>query len=380
MTAHAILSASGSAKWLVCPRSARLEEQFPDKQTSYTMEGTFAHEVFEYVLGVELGKHPADDERAAEFFANEHWSEALHDYVRLAVDHVKRLVTPSAVVLIEQRLDFSPWVPEGFGTGDVVIVDDDVIHVCDLKYGAGIPVSAVGNSQMRLYALGAYNAFEYLFDIKTVRTTILQPRLDNWSSEELPLETLLAWADETVKPAAKLAWENGGEFVPGSHCSEGFCKARFQCAARAEESMAVARQSFALVQPELLTTEQVCAVLAKADVAIKWLNDVKDFALKEAERGQSITGWKLVEGRSNRKYVDQDAVARKLVESGIPEAVIYERSLLGITALEKAVGKSKVAELIGDLIDKPQGKPVLVPETDKRQAINPVSHFTAIAE
>jgi len=388
--AHAKLSASGSKKWITCTPSAHLEDMFPDEDTEFSAEGTFAHDVFAYRMEVILGQKPADLAKEAGFRENKYWSQELSDYVQqtvnFAMEHVeaayKRCKDP--VILVEQRLDFSPWVPEGFGTGDLVIITDGLVEVLDLKYGKGIPVSGIENSQMRLYGLGGYNALAYLYDITHVRTVVMQPRLDNWGSEDMTADELLAWANEVVVPAATLAWRGKGEFVAGEHCSDGFCKARFTCKARMEQSMEIARREFTLVAPELLTTEQVCQVLDKADAAIKWLKDVQDFAFKEAERGVAIPGWKLVEGRSNRKYVSQDKVAARLIENGVPEAVIYERSLLGITAMEKAIGKKKFAELLEKceepLIEKPDGKPTLVPESDKRSAINAASHFTAIAE
>lgn len=384
--AHAKLSASGSKKWITCTPSAHLEDQFADEDTEYSAEGTFAHDVFAYRMEVILEQRVADTAVEEEFRANKYWSKELSDYVQDTVNFAMERVDAARarckdpVILVEQRLNFSKWVPEGFGTGDLVIITDGLTEILDLKYGKGIAVSGIENTQMRLYGLGGYYELHHLYDITHIRTTVMQPRLDNWGSEELTVEELLTWADEVVVPAAKLAWNGQGAFVAGAHCSDGFCKARFNCKARMEQSMEIARREFSLVIPELLTTEQLAAVLEKADVAIKWLNDVKEFALKEAERGVAIPGHKLVEGRSNRKYVDQDLVAQKLISSGIDEAVIYERSLLGITAMEKALGKKQFAALLADLVDKPQGKPTLVPESDKRSAINATSHFTAIAE
>jgi hypothetical protein len=232
--------------------------------------------------------------------------------VQVAIEMIERarLNCKDSVVMVEQRLNFSRWVPEGFGTGDLVIIADDLVEVADLKFGKGIAVLAENNSQMRLYGLGALDELGHLYDVKRVRMTILQPRLDNWSSEELTAQELLGWADAHVVPRAKLAWAGEGAFVAGAHCTKGFCKARFTCAARAEEGMSLARQSFSLLKPELLTTDQVVAVLERADLAMAWLSDVKDFALKAAKDGTSFTGFKLVEGRSNRRYIDADQVAQ----------------------------------------------------------------------
>jgi hypothetical protein len=248
-----------------------------------------------------------------------------------------------------------------------------VAHVLDLKYGKGVLVEAEGNSQMRLYGLGAYAELAHLYDIQRVKMTILQPRLNNYSSEELSIGELLKWADEVVVPAAKQAWVGEGLFVPGDHCSSGFCRARFQCAARAESSLALAKKDFALLDPALMSDAQITQVLSLGDQVVKWIGDVQGYALKQAESGKVWPGYKLVEGRSNRKYADQDAVAQRLTQAGIPEAVIFERSLIGISAMEKAIGKKQFGELLSDLVVKPQGKPVLVPDTDKRPALSSVA-------
>lgn len=376
--AHAKLSASGSKKWLRCTPSAHLEDQFPDEKSAFAAEGSFIHELFELQVNHFL-ERITDDlflNTLTVLRLNEFWSQDLEDHVddafavaKVAI-HEARQICKDPVILVEQKLDFSAWVPEGFGTGDLVIITDDYVWVMDLKGGKGVMVDAVDNSQMRLYGLGAYAQLSHLYDIKRVRMTILQPRLNNYSSEELGVEELLRWADDFVKPRATLAWDGLGEFVPGEHCTSGFCRARFTCAARAEANLAIAKAEFAFKPPELLTMEQLTSVLERADEAIKWLNDVQTYALQQAEQGEAIAGWKLVAGRANRRYANADEVAKRLVDSGIPEAVIYERSLLGITAMEKALGKKQFGELLGDLVVKPAGKPTLVPAADKRPALN----------
>lgn len=369
---HAKLSASGSEKWMTCTPSAKMEEPFPDEQSVFSAEGTFAHAVFEQELNNFLGRpvDPLDPEECEKYDTKD-----LRDHVHSAVEAViQRIQEAYSVckdpkILIEQRLDFSAWVPEGFGTGDAVIITDDLIEVMDLKYGKGIVVDAVNNSQMRLYGLGAYNEMAHLYDIKRVRMTILQPRLNNYPVEEMPIDKLLDWARDEVKPKAKLAWAGEGDLVAGAHCSDCFCRARFQCPERAKVAYELAQQDFALKEPKLLTVQQLSEVLSKADMAIDWLNDVKAYALKQAERGETVPGYKLVEGRSNRKYSDQDAVAERLISAGIDEALIYEKSLLGITAMEKVLGKKEFARLLEELVVKPAGKPTLVPEGDKRPAL-----------
>lgn len=373
--AHAKLSASGSKKWLTCTPSARLEATCPDQKTEYAAEGSFGHAVFEHRLLGYLGRKQSVECENQLPGSDKYYSQELCDAVGEAVARaIERIeyahsVCNDPVILLEQRLDFSPWVPEGFGTGDLVIVGHNYVEVLDLKMGSGVAVSAYENSQFRLYALGAYNQFIHLYDIETVRGTVLQPRLNNYSSEELPVDDLLEWAETFVVPRAKLAFAGEGEFHPGEHCSSGFCRARATCAARANANLVIAQQDFALTAPELLTDDQIALVLTKADSAIKWLTDVQAHALTQAAAGHAYPGFKLVEGRANRKYKDQDAVAATLQANGVPEEIIYERSLLGITAMEKALGKKKFAELLADLIDKPSGKPVLVAATDRREEL-----------
>lgn len=371
--AHAKLSASGSKKWLTCTPSASLEEQFPDTGSEYAQEGTFAHAVFEQQLLTYLNL-PADPLplELAHFDSQElrdHVDNALAVAIERIRDARKRCADP--VVMVERRLDFSPWVPEGFGTGDLIIVTDDLVEVMDYKHGKGVLVEAEDNSQMRLYGLGAYNELSYLYDIERVRMTVLQPRLQNYGSEELTIAELLGWAESYVVPRAKLAWAGEGPYVPGEHCVSGFCRARAQCAARANANLELARQDFTQIEPSLLTEEQILVVLERGKQVADWINDVQAFALEQAEKhGRTWPGYKLVEGRSVRKYGDQDSVAQRLIDNGVPEELIYERSLLGITAMEKAIGKKKFAELLEDLIVKPAGKPTLVPESDKRLALS----------
>jgi len=378
MTAHAKLSASGSEKWMTCTPSANLEAQFPDEGSEFAREGTFAHAVFEQEMLTYLGR-PVDPlpQELMHFDSPE-----LRDYVAEAVNYATRRIEEikldckDPVIMVERKLDFSAWVPEGFGTGDLVIVADGIVEVMDLKYGKGIYVDPLSNSQLRLYGLGAINELSHLYDIFRVRMTVLQPRLHNFGSEELHAEVLLDWAENEVKPLAAMAWEGKGEFVAGEHCTSCFCKARYTCPARAAQAIAVAQQEFGAIEdaqpplPESLSMDRIAELLPKADMVIDWFNDLKAFALKQAtEHNTMVSGYKLVEGRSNRKYSDQDAVAAKLVASGVPEEVIYERSLLGITAMEKAVGKKVFAEVLDGLIVKPEGKPTLVPVSDKRPAL-----------
>ena len=373
MTAHAKLSASGSEKWMTCTPSVFAEEPFADEGSEFAREGTFAHAVFEQMLLIHMGL-PVEALRKSKFDNQE-----LRDYVNTAVEYAierirdARARCPDPIILVEQRLDFSRWVPEGFGTGDLVIITDDLVEVMDLKYGKGIYVDATSNSQFRLYGLGAYNVLSHLYDIKRVRMTVLQPRLHNFGSEELTIEELLTWAEEKVVPAAKLAWFGEGEFVAGDHCTSCFCKARYTCPARADQALAVAKFEFASAVPPAVATlslDRVAKLLPKADMVIDWFNDLKAHSLKQAtEHNIMVPGFKLVEGRSVRKYSSQEDVAAKLRDAGVPESVMFERSLLGITAMEKAIGKKKFTEVLSDLLVKPSGKPTLVPVEDKRPAL-----------
>ena len=277
--------------------------------------------------------------------------------------------------MLEQRLDFSPWVPEGFGTGDVVIVSDGTCEIIDLKYGKGVPVKAEGNTQMRLYALGAYNSYEMLYDFDKVTKSICQPRLNSLSWSTLALEELLGWAETELKAAAQIAFAGEGEFQAGDHC--GFCRARYQCRARAEVNLQLARLDFA--KPALLDDEELIRVLAQADQLVKWAKDVQEHALVQArDHGKHWPGYKLVEGRSNRKYANDMAVAQTLTAAGYsPDLIFAPRSLLGITAMEKAIGKQDFNTLLSDLLIKPPGQPALVPESDKRPAISSLASAQA---
>lgn len=363
MSAHAILSASGAERWLKCPPSARLEQDFPQTSSAYAEEGREAHALAEsflksYLAGVPTGLC-TDGEKL----------EAVTTYVDIAIEKINeaRARSKDAKILLEQRLDFSEYVPEGFGTGDLVLISDGICEVIDLKYGKGIPVSAVDNPQMRLYGLGAVDTYDVLYGFDTIRMTIVQPRLDSVSTEELSVDDLIAWGNIHVKPIALQAFDGGGEFVPGDHCR--FCRAKVHCRARADANKELSRFDFQM--PSLLSEDEIAQVLSVADRLQTWVSDLQTFALTQAvENGRQWPGYKLVSGRAVRKYLDADKVADKLMAAGYNEALIYERSLLGITAMEKVITKKKFGELLADLIITPPGKPALVPESDKRQAMD----------
>lgn len=368
---HAILSASGSHRWLVCTPSARLEQEFPETTSKYAEEGTLAHELAELYLQKYLGQitKATLNKYKKEHDISQEMLVYVEEYAELAIERINeaRARSKDAVVLIEQRLDYSPWVPDGFGTGDLVLIADGILEIVDLKYGKGVPVSAEGNTQMRLYALGALNDFGYLYDIETVRMTIVQPRLDNVSTDEVSAESLLKWAEEYVKPRAEKAMAGEGDLVPGEHCR--FCRARFTCRARAEYNLELAKYDFQ--DPELLSDEEIAEVLARAEELQQWVKDVYAYAHDQAvNHGKKWPGWKLVEGRSNRKYTDKEVVIETLLQHGYKEDQIYEKTLLGVSKMEKLLGKKQFHELLCEFVVKPPGKPTLVPESDKRPEIN----------
>jgi hypothetical protein len=375
MAQHAILSASSSSRWLACPPSARLEQNYANKTSAFAEEGTLAHDLGELSLKLSLAeitkrKFNPEFKKIEE---NSLFTKDMPDYVNMYVETCMEKVseakskTPDALFKIEQRLNFSKWVPEGFGTGDFVIIADGTMEVCDLKYGKGVPVSAIGNKQMRLYALGAIAEFEFLYDIKNVKMTIIQPRLDSISTDEISAEDLLKWADEVLKPTAGLAFKGEGEYCAGNHCT--FCRAKAVCKARADKNMELAKYEFKA--SPILTEEEIADILGKADELAKWCKDVQEYALEQAVIGIDYMGWKLVEGRSNRKYTDLLKVAEILLANKYAEDKIYKpQELQGLTNMEKVIGKKNLSELIGDYIEKPIGKPVLVVETDKRQVFN----------
>lgn len=365
---HALLGASSSARWLVCTPSARLEAMFPDEQSPYAAEGTVAHDLAETILRHKLEgkKAPKLDDYSTEMV------EAVNRYVDICEEKVNeaRARSADAEAMIEARLDFSRWVPEGFGTGDMVIVADGILEVIDLKYGKGVPVSAVENTQMRLYALGAYDVNEYLYDIKTVRMTIVQPRLDSVSTDEMALEELLDWGED-IKPIAQRAWDGIGECTPCDYCN--FCKARHTCRALADTCLDTFYKNGGKLN-QLLTDSEVSDILGMKDLITKWIKGVYDFAYEKALSGEKQwPGYKLVEGTSRRTITDPEAAAKTLLDNGYKEEEIFKpRELEGITNLQKVLGKKGVTEYLEAYIDKPEGKPTLVPESDKRPAINTV--------
>jgi len=361
---HAVLSASSSYRWLACPPSALECAKLPDVQSDFTKQGTEAHALCEYKVKKALGQKGKDPTKSLTTF-DEEMAECTDAYAQFVIESLSaaKAACNNPLVLVEQRLDFSRWVPEGFGTGDCLIVADDTLTVIDYKHGLGILVEAEKNPQMMCYALGALDLFDRIYDIQKVSMTIFQPRRENVSTYTLSKEDLLQWAETVLKPTAELAAKGEGEYKAGDHCR--FCKIKAICRKRAEYNLELAKYDFAM--PSTLEDEEVEAILAKADELVSWAGDVKEYALQQALSGKNWAGWKLVEGRSNRRFVNEKAVAAKVEEAGYSP---YEKKLMGITALTRLLGKRRFDELLAGLIEKPEGKPVLVPETDKRPALH----------
>lgn len=361
---HAFLSASASHRWINCPPSAQLCADLKDTRSDYARQGTDAHSLCEYKVLAALGTDCTDPTEDLEFFDKEMdaCTDEYRNYILEQYEEAKRCCK-DPLILVEQRLDFSCWVPDGFGTGDCLIVADDVLHIIDMKYGLGILVEAEDNPQMLCYALGALDTYDGIYDIKTVKMTIFQPRRDNISTSTMSKEELLSWAENVLSPAAKLAYEGGGEFHAGSHCQ--FCKVKATCRKRAEHNLEMAKYDFQM--PDTLEAHEIAAILPRIDDLIAWGNDIKEYALTQALSGTEYSGYKVVEGRSTRRYTDDMAVASVITDAGYDP---YEKKLLGITAMTSLLGKKKFEELLGGLIAKPPGKPTLVPETDNRPALN----------
>ena len=361
---HALLSASSSHRWINCPPSAKLCENCEDQGSEYAQQGTDAHSLCQYKVESALGMDTADPTESLSFF-DEEMENCAEGYAQYVMEQrVKALQSCSdPVILVEQRLDFSKYVPEGFGTGDCVIIADGTLSVIDYKHGKGILVEAEKNPQMLCYALGALELFDGIYDIDTVSMTIFQPRRENVSTYTISKEELLQWAADVLIPRAKLAYAGEGDFAAGEHCR--FCKVKATCRKRAEYNLELARYDFEL--PPTLEDEEIEVVLAKADALAAWVSDVKDYALQAAVSGKQWTGWKLVEGRSNRKYTDETAVAEAVTKAGYNP---YEQKLLGITAMTSVLGKKQFESILASLTYKPQGKPTLVPESNKRPVMN----------
>ena len=374
---HAILSPSSADRWLHCTRSARLELEFSEKESDAAAEGTAAHALCEHKVKKTLkqrSRRPISEYDSDEM---EELTDAYRDYVLEQLTQ-ERQNCPDAQVFVETRLDLTAYVPGSFGTCDCLIVSDDKLHIIDFKYGQGVLVEAEENPQMKLYALGALDIYDGLYDFKEVAMTIFQPRRENVSTWTETVDELRKWAEEELKPKAELADAGEGDFCSGDWCL--FCKAAVKCRARAQAKLELAKQEFSL--PPIITDEEIEDILPRLPDLTKWANDIMTYATDAAlNHGKQWRGFKVVEGRSNRKYSNEDAVIKAAKDAGYTD--IFRTSLITLTEMEKLMGKKKFKDILGGLVVKPQGKPTLVPDTDKRPAItgnDAKSNFQKITE
>lgn len=364
MGRHAVLSASSSHRWTKCTPAARLELEFDDNESSAAAEGTAAHALAEHKLRKALKMRSKKPISPFDCDEMDEYTDAYVDFILEQLELAKQSCS-DPLVLIEQRLDFSKYVPDGFGTGDCILISDKTLHIIDLKYGMGILVDAEQNSQMMLYSLGALEIYDSLYDLEEVSMTVFQPRRDNVSTWTIPVDKLRDWAENELRLKAELAFKGEGEYCPGDWCT--FCRAAVKCRARAEEKLKLAQSEFRL--PPLLTDVEIEEVLGKLGDITKWANDLLAYATDAAlNHGKQWSGYKIVAGRSIRKFKDEDAVAEVAKANGYKD--IYRQSLITLTEFEKLMGKAKFNNVLGDLVYKPPGKPTLVPVSDKRPALN----------
>jgi hypothetical protein len=376
MSLHAKLSASGSDRWTKCTPSISFEAQFPESpNTPHSERGSFGHCKFENEIRSYLGQQVKALPKELLHYDSPELCEQVKVAVKFSIELIEkvRAETNTATIAVEQRVDFSKWVPEGFGTADLLIIADGTAFVIDLKLGQGIRVVAQDNSQLRLYSVGVLNTFGSLFEIDQIEMIIVQPPLSNVSRETLTTQELLTWVETEIAPKAKLAWAGEGEFVPGDHCR--WCRGKAQCPARNESNLALARHDFA--EPASMSDSEIAEVLVKAQHLHAWVRDLEEFAYSQAMAGRTWPGFKLVEARGSRKFKDVTAAAQVLIDAGISNDDIFERNLRSLTGLETKLGKNKFAQLLGDLVAKTNGKPTLVPVDDKRPEFYPLAAAAA---
>ncbi|UZT28583.1 hypothetical protein vBBceSLY5_0028 [Bacillus phage vB_BceS_LY5] len=376
--AHSMLGASSASRWIACPPSARLCDAIPDDRSSeFALQGEAAHEYSEHHFRVyQGGNDGADIAELGDFennnpYFDDEMREEVRKYVQYVIDtyETEEMDMLTTYMAIETQLDYSDWVEEGFGTGDILIVNDERLHVIDLKYGKGVRVSAEDNSQLKMYALGAVAKFSNEYEFQNIVLHICQPRLDNFSTFEISRSDLLEWAQNIVVPAAKLAFAGEGEFKTGDHCR--WCKVKGNCVARAEENMAALDHDFQ--EPALIPDDEMGSILHVALKLKEWAADVEAHVKKQIMQGKKVDGWKQVRGRSSRRFTDLQKVSDRLYEDFVREDVfLKEPELKSLTQIEKALGKKAFKALLGDLVDKPEGALTVVPESDERQAVNTV--------
>lgn len=372
MAEHAFLSPSGASRWMECPPSVHLEKQFPYSSNEAADEGTFAHHVSEHLIknhfkliSKQVFEHEMKTIRKHRFFSKE-LESYCYDFMNVVVDKYNSLEDPT--IIVEQKVDLSRYIKEGFGTIDCCIVANHELHIFDLKYGKGVFVDAHKNKQMMIYALGALDNIELLYHTSNVHVNIFQPRLNNFSSYQISVDDLTKWAITELVPKAELAYNGDGDYKAGDHCK--FCKAKANCRTLHDYNMSLANLAFKDI--DTLTDKEIANVLSKSDLFKNWLNELEEMALKEAvENNKKWPGFKLVEGRSNRKYTNEKKIIDVLKENKYDENLyMTQPQLVGITTLEKNLGKNEMNELIGSYIHKPPGAPTLVSETDKRSDLD----------
>lgn len=368
MSTHAFLSPSASHRWLACPPSAKLCAKTEGQSSEYAKQGTDAHSLCAYLVEKELGREASDPTENLDYYDQE-MRDCADGYAAFVMEEYEkaRQSCGDAEVLVEQKVDFSRWVKDGSGTADCIILSDGTAEVIDFKYGLGILVSAKseehgGNPQLMCYCLGVLEMFDGIYDIDTLRMAIYQPRRENVSIYTMSKNDLLHWAETVLAPTAQLALDGNGEFKAGDHCQ--FCRVKATCRKRAEYNMALAKYDFAM--PAELESHEIDAILLKVDQLTAWASDVKDYALNQALLGVDYGHFKVVEGRSNRKYTSEEDVAQAVTSAGYDP---YEKKLRGITAMTALLGKEKFDELLGGMVCKPPGKPTLVSKSDKRPAL-----------
>lgn len=368
MSKHATLSPSAAFRWMSCTAAPQIEATMPDNTSAFAEEGTRAHALAEHYARTSTGlswnalvprpiaSDPEMDEAADQYAT----------YVKETFLQAKKTCTDT-LIETEQRLDLSRWIPEGFGTADCIIIADGTLHVIDFKYGKGVPVYAEENKQMMIYALGALDWASMLYDIEDVEMTIIQPRINNNSTWTLPAAELEKWGDETLAPIARIAYEGRGEYKPTEdNCR--FCKAAGSCKARADYFIALFDEN---EETDKITPAEAGEILTKAAGMKAWLEAIEKTVKDACLAGEELPGWKLVEGRTKRRYTDEEEIGKRLRAKKYKVSEIYEKKLLGISKMEKLVGKKKLAEICGDLIEKPAGAPTLVPESDDRPRWDP---------
>lgn len=374
---HALLGASSAARWIACPPSARATEYLPDEETQYAAEGTRAHEMCEKALRYKLAKWEAGkpfdllSDWAQQSMPTEMFNAACRYTSFIHELWVGFPCRPG--VFIEQEVDVSQWVPGGFGTCDCLLIGDGILHIIDFKYGQGVPVNPERNPQLMYYALGAYALFEGIEEIDTVRLSIVQPRMqEEPQTWELPLADLLTWAREVLQLAAELAWRGEGVYHPGGHCR--FCKAYPSCRAWQKQYGPLAGFE-PYPEPATLSDEELGKWLQKLEGLAAYAKDLEEYAQQALMEGRTLPGWKLVQGRSTRKWTDQDAAFQKMERDGVDEAMLYTRTPISLTAAEKMIGKKKFAETMSAFITKAPGAPKLAQASDPRPAYDRLEGF-----